>query len=63
MSEKISHLDMAEEIAKVLRKWIQYRLDENIPSKTISLEINQATEIIIKSILNPTCKGDKGNQS
>ena len=56
---KENHLDMAEEISKALRKWVQYRLDENIPSKTISLEISQATELMIKSILNPTCGGKK----
>lgn len=56
---KSSHLDMADDFSKALKKWIQYRLDKNIPSKTIELEIHRATRLITKHILNPTCKGVK----
>ena len=51
-----SHLDMAEEIQQALRKWCKYRLDNNTPSKEVITEINQATDIIVNHILNPTCE-------
>jgi len=51
---------MADEIHKALRKWCQYRIDEdNTPSEQVIEEINQATKIIVNHILNPICIGKK----
>jgi len=57
--KELNHLDIAEDFSKALRKWIQYRLDENIPSRNIELEIEQTTKNIIGHILNPMCKPEE----